>query len=119
MVKMDGQSKRLMDQLKITARNLFYRTFQPFKRVYDNYRDDHDHFRKLTQAPGVLEVAAEEITIHLLPRTQYGGELRKAVTQFLEELNHQGLVHPCHPDKKLKFRLGQRAELQLRMHVTP
>ena len=69
MVRMDGQSKRLMDVLRIIARNLFYQALQPFKQAYDNYRDDHDHFRKLTQSPGVLEVRAEQILIHLLPRT--------------------------------------------------
>ena len=49
MVKMDSPCKRLMDVLRITARNLFYQALQPFKKAYDNYRDDHDHFRKLTQ----------------------------------------------------------------------
>ncbi|MCX6930351.1 MAG: hypothetical protein NT154_45155, partial [Verrucomicrobia bacterium] len=72
-VKHDGQCKRLMDLLKISARNLFYQALQPFKKAYDNYRDDHDHFRQLTQSPGVLEVRSQQILIHLLPRTNYGG----------------------------------------------
>ena len=50
MVRMDSQCKRLMDGLRITARNLFYQARQPFKKAYDNYRDDHDHFRNLTQS---------------------------------------------------------------------
>lgn len=117
MVRMDGQSKRLLDGLRITARNLFYQALQPFKKAYDNYRDDHDHFRKLTQSSGVLEVSAQQILIHLLPRTNYGGELRKVVTQTLEGINAQGLEHPCLPGRKLKFRLGQRSELELKMNV--
>ncbi len=56
MVKMDGQCKRLMDVLRITVRNLFYQALQLFKKAYDNYRDDHDYFRKLTQSPEVMEV---------------------------------------------------------------
>ena len=68
MVKLDGQCKRLMDVLRISARNLFYQALQPFKKAYDNYRDDHDHFRKLSQSPGVLEVSAQQIVIHLMPR---------------------------------------------------
>lgn len=87
MVKMDGQCKRLMDGLRITARNLFYQLFGPFKAAYDNYRDDHDHFRKLTQSPGVIEVSAQQIVIHLMPRTNYGGQLKKAVIQTLDGLN--------------------------------
>lgn len=117
MVRMDGQCKRLMDVLRITARNLFYQALQPFKKAYDNYRDDHDHFRNLTQSPGVLEVSAEQIVIHLLPRTNYGGELRRVVSQTLEGINGQGLEHPCLPGRKLKFRLGQRSEMDLKMNV--
>lgn len=117
MVKMDGQCKRLMDVLRITVRNLFYQALQPFKKAYDNYRDDHDYFRKLTQSPGVMEVGAQEIVIHLMPRTNYGGELRKAVIQTLDGTNAQGLEHPCLPGRKLKFRLGQRSEMELKMNV--
>ena len=117
MVKMDGQCKRLMDILRITVRNLFYQALQPFKKAYDNYRDDHDYFRKLTQSPGVMEVRAEEIVIHLMPRTNYGGELRKAVIQTVDGTNALGLEHPCLPGRKLKFRLGQRSEMELKMNV--
>ncbi|HIG27293.1 MAG TPA: hypothetical protein EYQ50_05660 [Verrucomicrobiales bacterium] len=28
--------------------NVFYRTLAPFRKAYDNYRDDHDQFRQLT-----------------------------------------------------------------------
>lgn len=117
MVRMDSQCKRLMDVLRITARNLFYQALQPFKKAYDNYRDDHDHFRNLTQSPGVLEVSGGQIVIHLLPRTNYGGGLRKVVSQTLEEINRKGLEHPCLPGRKLKFRLGQRSEMELKMNV--
>ena len=119
MVKLDGQCKRLFDLLKISARNLFYQALQPFKVAYDNYRDDHDHFRNLTRSPGVLEVNAQQIIVHLMPRTAYGGELRKAVLQTLEGLNAAGLDHPCLPGRKLKFRLGQRSEMDLKMNVVP
>jgi hypothetical protein len=117
MVKMEPQCKRLMDVLRITARNLFYQALQPFKKAYDNYRDDHDHFRNLTQSPGVLEVRPDQIVIHLLPRTNYGAQLRKIVTQILDGINAQELEHPCLPGKKLKFRLGQRSEMELKMNV--
>ena len=44
MVKLEPQSKRLMDILRITARNGFYDALQPFKKDYDNYRDDPQLF---------------------------------------------------------------------------
>ena len=119
MVKLDGQCKRLFDELKITARNLFDQALQPFKAAYDNYRDDPDHFRNLTQSPGILEVNAQQIIVHLMPRTAYGGELRTAVLKTLEGLNAAGLDHPCLPGRKLKFRLGQRSEMELKMNLAP
>ena len=117
MVKLDGQCKRLLDVLRISARNLFYQALQPFKKAYNNYRNDHDHFRKLSQSPGVLEVGAEQIAVHLMPRTNYGGELRKAVIQALDAINAEGLEHPCLPGRKLKFRLGRRSEMEVKMNV--
>jgi hypothetical protein len=65
----------------------------------------------------VLEVRAQEILIHLMPRTNYGGELRKAVIQTLDGTNALGLEHPCLPGRELKFRLGQRSEMELKMNV--
>jgi len=35
---MDLNSKTLMDAIKISTRNLFYRLFAPFKAAYNNYR---------------------------------------------------------------------------------
>ncbi len=116
-MKMDGQCKRLLDILKITARNLFYQALQPFKKAYDNYRDDHDHFRKLTQSPRVLEVSGQQIVVHLLPRTNYGSRLRKVVSQTLAAMNLKAMDHPCLPGRKLKFRLSHRSEMEVKMNV--
>ena len=41
-VRMGTRAKRLMDAIKITARNLFYQELASFKEAYDNYRDVHD-----------------------------------------------------------------------------
>jgi hypothetical protein len=73
----------------------------------------------LTQSPGVLEVRAQQIVIHLMPPTKYGGELRKAVITTLEGINAKGLEHPCLPGRKLKFRLGHRSEMELKMNLDP
>lgn len=117
MVKLEPQSKRLMDVLRITARNGFYQALQPFKKAYDNYRDDHGHFRHLTHSPGVLEVSSTEILIHLFPSGSYGGELQRIVGQTLETFNQQNLEHPKLPGRRLRFRLAHRSELDLKVHV--
>jgi hypothetical protein len=63
-VRLDSRNKRLMDVLKVIARNSFYKTLAPFKRDYDNYRDDHDHFRQLTRCGGVLQPGTTRVTVH-------------------------------------------------------
>jgi hypothetical protein len=64
-----------------------------------------------------MEVRAQEIVIHLMPQTHDGGELRKEVLQALEGMKALGRGHPSLPGRKWKFRLGQRAALELQMNV--
>ena len=117
MVKLEPQSKRLMDLLRITARDGFYQALQPVKEAHDNYRDDHRYFRQLTQSQGVLEVSADEILIHLFPRTQSGRELRRIVSAILKQVNEAKLEHPKPPARRQRFRLGQRSELELKLRI--
>ena len=117
MVKLEPGNKRLMDVLRITARNGFYQALQPFKKSYDNYRDDHGQFRHLTHSPGVLEVSSTEVLIHLFPSGSYGGELQRIVNQTLEAINQQKLEHPKLPGRRLRFRLAQRSELDLKVRI--
>ena len=113
MVRMDPKKKRLLDVLRITARNCFYAALAPFKKAYDNYRDDHDYFRQLIQASGVLEVQAERIVVHLLPRVNYSPQLRRIIEALLQQLND---ATPCLPDgshRRIQFRLARKAEVKL------
>ena len=113
MVRMEPHNKRLMDSLRVIARNAFYAVLAPFKKAYNNYRDDHDQFRQLTQASGVLEVGADQIVVHLLPRLTYSPQLRRIITEVLEGLNEQQPVLPDGSSRRLKFRLASRTELHL------
>ncbi len=116
MVRMEPECKRLMDTLRITVRNLFYRALEPFKKAYDNYRDDHDYFRQLTLSSGVLEMGAERITVHLMPAVNYSPQLQRIVGQVLEQVNQQELQMPDGTARKLRFRLGHKSELELSIH---
>ncbi len=117
MVRLEPGQKRLMDLLRILARNAFYAALAPFKKAYDNYRDDHDYFRHLTQASGVLEVQPEQIVVHLMPRVNYSPQLRRVIASVLEQLNLQRPLLPDGSGRPLKFRLGRRSELQLSVQV--
>lgn len=116
MVRMEPGCKRLMDTLKITARNLFYRALAPFKKAYDNYRNDHDYFRQLTLSSGVLERQTAQVTVHLMPKVNYSPQLRRIIGKLLEQVNQEGLQLPDGTGRKLRFRLGHKSELELRIH---
>ena len=113
MVRLDPEKKRLMDNLRVIARNVFYKALQPFKKAYNNYRDDHDQFRQLTQASGVLEVGPEQIVVHLMPRVNYPPQLRGVITTVLAGINAQGPVLPDGSGRSLKLRLAHRSEMKL------
>jgi DNA repair exonuclease SbcCD ATPase subunit len=113
MVRLDPEKKRLMDSLRVIARNVFCKALQPFKKAYNNYRDDHDQFRQLTQASGVLEVRQDEIVVHLMPRVNYPPQLRRIITAVLDGANAQKPVLPDGSNRELKLRLAQRTEMTL------
>ena len=112
-VRLDPEKKRLMDGLRVIARNVFYQALQPFKKAYNNYRDDHDQFRQLTQASGVLQVQTQQIVVHLMPRVNYPPQLRRILGAVLEGINAQRPVLPDGSSRSLKLRLAQRSEMKL------
>jgi hypothetical protein len=116
MVRMDLGNKTLMDAIKITARNLFYRHFAPFKAAYDNYRDDHDHYRQLTQCDGVLRWTGTEIEVHLVPQVNYPPKLRKIIVAHLDELNAGGLTLPDGRGRPLRLRLTRKEQISVRIN---
>ena len=115
MVRLDTGPKRLLDAIKVVARNEFYRALAPFRAAYDNYRDDHEHFRRLTQSAGVLRWNGRELEVHLLPQVPYGAALRRVWEQVLAGVNVGGPVWPDGSQRRLKFRLASRSELHVRL----
>jgi len=118
MVRMDLSNKTLMDAIKITARNLFYRLFAPFKTAYDNYRDDHSHYRELTQCNGVLHWTGSQIEVHLVPQVNYPPKLRKIIERHLEDLNASGLTLPDRSGRPLRLRLTRKEQISVRIDST-
>jgi len=113
MVRLDPEKKRLLDSLRVIARNAFYRALQPFKKAYNNYRDDHAQFRQLTQASGVLEVGPDQMVVHLMPRVNYPPRLRRILATVLDAINAQQPVLPDGGSRRLKLRLAHRSEMKL------
>jgi hypothetical protein len=119
MVRMNLANKTLMDAIKISARNLFYRLLAPFKAAYDNYRDDHDYFRKLTQCHGVLRWTGTELEVHLVPQVNYPPKLWKIITAQLVQLTATGLTLPDGSGRPLRLRLTRKEQISVRIEDIP
>ena len=113
MVRLDTRNKRLLDSLKLIARNAFYQALQPFKTAYDNYRDDHELFRNLTQADGVLVELADQVEAYLLPTVNYPPAIEKIVRSLLAQFNAKDLKMPDGSARRLRLHLGQKTGLQI------
>ena len=116
MVRMDLRNKTLMDTLKICARNVFYRLIAPFRAAYNNYRDDHDYYRELTQSDGVLRWTGSVIEVHIVPRVNYSPKLQKIIKAHLEDLNATGLVLPDGSCRPLRLRLTSKEQISVRIN---
>ena len=119
MVRMDLRNKTLMDTIKISARNLFYRLFAPFKSAYDNYRDDHDYYRELTQSDGVLRWTGNELEVHIVPKVNYPPKLQKIIKTHFEDLNASGLTLPDGSGRPLRLRLTSKENISVRITDNP
>jgi hypothetical protein len=113
MVRLDTRNKRLLDSVKLIARNAFYQALQPFKSAYNNYRDDHELFRNLTHADGVLVESADQVEAYLLPTVNYPPTIAKIVNQLLAEFNAKDPKMPDGSGRRLHLRLGQKTGLHI------
>lgn len=104
--KLRGAKKLFMDALKILARNAFYQTLEPFKQLYNNYRDDHTVFRCFTQSQGILEEYEDRVVCHLLPGPTYPRATQKKLEKVLELANQADLRFPDGSNRKLTLLLA-------------
>src|SRR5258708_844924 len=112
-VRLDSRNKRLMDVLKVIARNSFYKALAPFKQDYDNYRDDHDHFRQLTRCGGGLAPRPSHVTAPLVPPGKYPQKLRETVRRSFEQHKQREPKMPDGSERRLIFRLAKRSDFKL------
>jgi transposase len=108
--RLDTRRKSLMDAVKILARNLFYQTLQPFRKTYDNYRDDHAVFRNLTRAHGWIAFGNDCVQVTLYPTMQYPSQLRRTVNAFLQRVNDTPPPMPDGSARTVRFRLHPKNE---------
>ncbi len=111
--RLDVSSKKVMDALKLIARNAFYQSLAPFKEKYNNYRDDHDLFRNLTRAHGVMITCENHVEVQLFPTAHYPPALRKIVENLFDQINDDTLRMPDGSGRRIIFKLGEKTGIKL------
>jgi hypothetical protein len=106
--QLDTRRKSLMDAVKIIARNIFYEALQPFREMYDNYRDDHVIFRNLTRAHGLLVFGPDKVSVTLYPTMQYPPRLHRLVATSLQAINQAQFPMPDGSTRTIHFALSQK-----------
>jgi len=111
--KLNTDSKKLYDALKLIARNAFYKALAPFKETYDNYRDDHVLFRNLTQSPSLLTFNGNELKVTLYPTAHHPPARRKLIEELLDQLNQTGVIFPDGSGRRIQLELGKKEGIEL------
>jgi len=115
-VRLCGRPKRLMDVIKLTMRNLFYQTMEPFKEAYDNFRDDHVWFRQWVRWGGVIEPSAEQtLRCHLVGAEDAPKPVRRAIEKILADFNLANPRLPSNDPKPFELLLAPKSAIQLAM----
>ncbi len=118
-VKMKGNRKRLMDTLKILARNLFYTMLAPFKSAYDNYRDDHVIFRSLTTSGGLIGADETQVTCHLMLEPDYPPAIRRLLEEYLKDWNEKSHQFPDGSGRPITLKLITAKGIQVALPNPP
>ena len=118
-VKMKGSRKRLMDTLKILARNFFYTLLSPFKADYDNYRDDHVLFRSLTTSGGLIEADEAEVRGYLVLEPDYPRAIRRLLEKYLRDWNEKSPKFPDGSNRPVTLKLITAKGFQVALPETP
>lgn len=100
--------KRMMDILKITARNMFYLTFEPFREQYNNFRDDWMICREFSRAHGVLQTNRNgTITAKLIPVMELTPKMIRVLNTLIENINCQNVEMPNQAATKISLELNK------------
>ncbi|HEX2956246.1 MAG TPA: hypothetical protein VHO70_05425 [Chitinispirillaceae bacterium] len=113
--RLDTKKKRVMDCIKILARNIFYVMIASFKKSYNNYRDDHQYFREFTHAPGFWVQNGTTITVYIYPAAHLPPKLRGCFEQILDEVQQKPLLLPDGSGRTFTLRLAPPEGFKLAM----
>jgi hypothetical protein len=108
-----------MDSIKLIARNVFYNALAPFKRAYDNFRDDHAYFRNLTQSHGILIQRGASLEVHLISPVPHPKKIRGIINAMLQDINATAPTIPDGSGRILRFYLGSKQGIKFAPQTDP
>lgn len=100
--QLDLRKKMLYDEVRFTARNIFYKAIADFRNHYTNLRDLHEVFRNLVQTSGFIQIEKEQIVV-TLNGSMFQGKVLNAVREFLVNLNQKKPVLLDGSHRKIVF----------------
>ena len=106
--RLNTRRKAMLDSIKIIARNMFYQQLEPFRQLYDNYRDDHVILRNLSRANGFVYFGRNTVEVILCPTMQYQPQIRCHIDAMLEQLNAQTPRMPDESGRTIHFQLKKK-----------
>jgi hypothetical protein len=109
--KLDTSQKLLMDSIKILARNMFYLMLEPFKKLYNNYRDDHVLFRNITRSHGCIRIEGNVVEVVLFPTVLYQPKVYKIVETIIDEINATQPQMPDNSGLTIRFSIGGKKKI--------
>jgi len=107
---LNSQIKEYMDMIKIIARNIFYLTFDKFRKDYDNYRDDLLIFRSITRSNGIIQNEDSRIVFKLTPEMELTPKMVKSIQKIIDDINKLQPVTIDGVKNKLFLRIEQNNE---------
>jgi hypothetical protein len=89
-VELDLRPKRILDLLKVAARNIFQSGAFEFLEVYRNLRDYQKVFRLLTRCSGEIEVQSDVLDVKL---DRFGGKkFQKKCEEYFSRVNSRDIT---------------------------
>ena len=104
-LKLDTDTKKFFDAIKILARNMFCLELQPFKEKYDNFRDDHVLFRNITRATGTIKPENGLLEVQLQLAMEYSKKIKTIFDGIIGEINQKNPSLPDGSNQKIYLKL--------------
>ena len=104
--RLDLRKKQIFDQLRLIARNTFYRSIDEFQVFYPNLRNLHQVFRDLTRSPGLINFEKNQVVVQLI--CNFTGRALQAAEHFCQALNAKPVKFIDGSDRPIVFKIHSK-----------